>query len=181
MGKTLDDLRKEGLVSVGPPLIQTAEDARIQYLRGVIDEDQLKEILAYHGQKYETVGLTRNPNEFEQISDGFERSLPDVEEAARDRLPERLARLEMKEEARKAALDAGPKLDDVKTENVAKVVVDPNQESKKAYEKVIEERLPKIEADKQKRVVSDLKVDVKEAQQDVKDAQAEQRKSSTSK
>ncbi len=172
MSRTLDDLRKQGFVITGPPLIQTAEDARIQYLRGVIDEDELKEILAWHGASVEPTSLVAHPNSFERVDDAFERSLPDVAEANRDKLEDKLARIDMKEKARQAALDAAPKPGDVKAENVVKVAVDPNQASKEAYEKVQEKELPKIEADKEKRKVSELKEDVKVAQAEVKEAQS---------
>ena len=155
----------EALVQVGPPMIQTAEDARWRYLQGVIDEDELKEILGRFGTSLEPTSLVAHPNSFERLDDAFERKLPDVPDLGRDRLEDRLRRVEAKEKAREAAEKKAPKPEDVEVKSSVTAVVDPNQPSKEAYEKVLEKEIPKIEDQKTQRIEKELKEEAKESRQ----------------
>ena len=123
-------------VQVGPAPIQTAEDARMAWLRKEINDSELKEILGKFSHSLEPTNLTvPHPNAFERVDDAFERSLPDVEEPQRDRLKERLAKVEGKEKEREAAEKATPK-PKLEAKSSAPVAVDPNKDAREAAEKV---------------------------------------------
>lgn len=161
-----------GLVQLGPAPIQTAEDARMAYLREQIDFDELQEILAYHGVSAEPTSLVAHPNSFDRVDDAFHRRLPDVADVHRDKLEDTQRRLEAKDKARQAASDAAPTPKDVKAESTVKVVVDPNQPSKEAYNKVFEKEVVSIEEDKRERVEKDLKEMEDQARKESSDASA---------
>lgn len=123
-------------VQVGPPKIQTAEDARMAYLREEVSEAELKKILARFGQSLEPTTLVGpHPNSFERVDDSFKRQLPDVEEPHRDRLQDKIKKVEGKEKEREAAEKATPK-PKLETKAAVPAAVDPNTEPRKAAEKV---------------------------------------------
>lgn len=125
------------LVSFGPAPIQTAEDARMAYLREEINEDELKEILAHWGHAVEptTLGGPQIIN-LDRMDSAFNRKLPDVELPKAVTVEDRIKAVETKAKAREAATKAAPKVEAKPTASSA-VVVDPNEKQKEAAEKVL--------------------------------------------
>ncbi len=66
------------VVRVGPPQIQTAEDARIAYLREEIDLEELEKILGKFGQSLESTSMVfGHGRAVQRIDDAFRRTLPE--------------------------------------------------------------------------------------------------------
>jgi len=66
---------EEATVKYGPPLIQTWEDAQWQFLRGVIDEKELREAMGRFGQTH--VSLVPVSGNLESLEISFGREFPD--------------------------------------------------------------------------------------------------------
>lgn len=115
-------------VQVGPPLIQTAEDARMAFLREQISEKELKEILGKFGHSLETSSLVPHPNNFDRVDDAFKRSLPEEEAPERASLEDNLKAVKEKEKERQQALKSAKVPD--KVENVPAGTADALQKRK---------------------------------------------------
>jgi hypothetical protein len=76
MTTTKDRLEDEAVFKFAPPLIQTAEDATQAYLRGFIDEDELRRALGKFGIIPGVILRQAAPN-LEAIDAAFENKLPD--------------------------------------------------------------------------------------------------------
>lgn len=105
-----DDLENDPRFKFGPPPIQTAEDAEMQYLRGLINEDELRAAMAKFGQSEATRQVKPIPPD--RLDTAFERKLPDdlqpTTEANVDELHDRHvkvvnAKADLREAARKEA------------------------------------------------------------------------------
>lgn len=107
-----DQLEKNPAFKFGPPLIQTAEDAREAYLRGLISEDDLKAALAKYGHSGDH--LWYSPSNLERPDDAFERDLPDEffqqPGVALLKVEDRIKLAEDKEKIREAATTASEKV-----------------------------------------------------------------------
>lgn len=126
-------------VRFGPHPIQTAEDARMAYLREEIDEDELEEILAKWGQKVEVTNLAgAQIINLDRVDAAFRRDLPETELPEPVSLDDRLKAVETKEKAREAARDAAPEDES-----------DPNEKQREAGEKVFAAAAKKDDPPKQ--------------------------------
>lgn len=97
-------------VRVGPPQIQTPEDARMAYLREEITEKELEEILGKFGVSGANTGLYFLPEVVTRVDDGFKRSLPDDPQPKRDSYEERKKFVDNRTKEREAATKASEKV-----------------------------------------------------------------------
>lgn len=141
---TTKDLENNTLFKFGPPPIQTAEDAREAYLRGLITEDELKDAIGRFGHAG-GANLWHSPTNLERPDAAFERDLPDefFEQPGTAILEgkDRLKVVEDKAKVREAAEKAAEKV----TANV-KPEVDVAEAKNEASEKAAEK--PQAQLDK---------------------------------
>lgn len=133
---TTQPLEKDPRFKFGPPLIQTAEDAREAYLREQIDEKEFKEALGrfgVHGDHYRVA-----PSRLERGDEAFRRDLPDEYFTSPDytilKVEDRIKLAEDKEKVREAATKASEKVE-AKADAVAPLGELQNAEAEKAAEK----------------------------------------------
>jgi len=153
-------LENEVVVQVGPPLIQTAEDARQAFFRGQLTEDQLREALGKFGMAGGVYG-PQTPAPAENFEIAFERKLPDDLQPTPPveylDFEDRLKLVDAKREKREAYTEAHDKV--MKDAPVAEQYVDPNvkvaatvPDSKdKAIDKKITEAVASVYEDDKKK------------------------------
>lgn len=96
-------------VRTGVPRIQTAEDARVAYLREEISEKELEKILAKFGQRKEESSLYPAAPTLERLDDSFRRTLPEEDRAPKSTVEERIKEANADDKEReKAARKAVP-------------------------------------------------------------------------
>ncbi len=165
----------EVTVSVGPIRIQTAEDARIAYLREEIDEDELEKILARFGQTKESTSLVVGTGRQEsRIDTAFQRTLPEEDPLARTTVDQLVAEVDRKEEERREASKK-------RTSFQTSVTSDAPIATKKENSPLENEEEKRKASDKEGKEKAEAQEKAQEEAKKVRDAVEKARQSATSK
>lgn len=137
--QTATDLRQDVLIEIpGRTVVKTAEDATQQFLRGQIDESQMRAVWAAHG----VTSTQLPPRGIEAPDAAFENKIPEdlVERPTEEGdVHERIKRMEEKTAVREAATKAAEKVT-AKAEPEADLNELRNEASTAAGEKVEEKQ-----------------------------------------
>lgn len=137
-------LGENPLFKMGPPLIQTYEDAQVAYLREQISEEELRAAAGKFGRVDHTY---LGPPALERPDEAFKRSFPEdlqvSPEYERLEVEQRLEQAEAKQKVRDAATEASDKVSQ-KLEPEVSLEVAKNEAAEKAAEKTEEKLADKL-------------------------------------